>query len=77
MLHFIRVNQNVILATDLSPLHNTKAKAVTLQAWNGPERSRKLRFTDFMTKAHESCKVVSLTHRQALPPGITPGTHLC
>ena len=28
-----------------------KGKAVPLQAWSGPEGSRKLRFPDFMTKA--------------------------
>jgi len=28
-----------------------KGKAVPLQAWSGPEGSRKLRFPDFMTTA--------------------------
>jgi len=28
-----------------------KGKAVPLQAWTGPEGSRKLRFPDFMTTA--------------------------
>jgi hypothetical protein len=54
-----------------------KGKAVPLQAWSGPEGSRKLRFPDFMTKAQDSGKVVSLTHRPPLPPGNTPGTHFC
>jgi len=48
---------------------------VPLQAWSGPEGSRKLRFTDVMTTAQDGGKVVSLTHRQALPPGYAPGTH--
>ena len=52
-------------------------KAVPLQAWSGPEGSRKLRFPDFMTTAQDGCKVVSLTHRPPLPPGNAPGTHLC
>ena len=52
-----------------------KGKAVPLQAWGGPEGSRKLRFPDFMTKAQDGGKVVSLTHRPLLPPGNTPGTH--
>jgi len=52
-------------------------KAVPLQAWSGPEGSRKLRFPDFMTTAQEGGKVVSLTHRPPLPPGNTPGTHFC
>jgi hypothetical protein len=32
-----------------------KGKAVQLQAWSGPEGSRKLRFPDFMTMAKELC----------------------
>ena len=60
---------------------NTKyiknGKAVPLQAWSGPEGSRKLRFPDFMTTAQGGGKVVSLTHRPPLPPENTPGTHFC
>jgi hypothetical protein len=40
-----------------------KAKAVLLQAWSGPVRSRKLRFLDFMTTAQDGGKFVSPTHR--------------
>ena len=54
-----------------------KGKAVPLQAWSGPEGSRKLRFPDFMTTAQDGGKVVSLTHRPPLPPGSAPGTHFC
>ena len=54
-----------------------KGKAVQLQAWSGPEGSRKLRFPDFMTTAQDGGKVVSLTHRPPLTPGNTPGTHFC
>ena len=54
-----------------------KVKAVPLQAWSGPEGSRKLRFPDFMTTAQDGGKVVSLSHRPPLPPRNTPGTHLC
>jgi hypothetical protein len=54
-----------------------KGKAVPLQAWSGPEGSRKLRFPDFMTTAQDGGKVVSFTHRLHLPPGNTPGTHFC
>ena len=45
-----------------------KGKAVPLQAWSGPEGSRKLRFLDIMTTAQDGGKVVSLTHRPPLPP---------
>jgi hypothetical protein len=34
-----------------------KGKAVPLQAWTGPEASRKLRFPDFVTTAQDSGKV--------------------
>jgi hypothetical protein len=54
-----------------------KGKAVPLQAWSGPEGSRKLRFPDLMTTAQDGGKVVSLTHRPTLPPVKTPGTHFC
>jgi hypothetical protein len=53
-----------------------KGKSVPLQAWSGPEGSRKLRFPDFMTTAQGVGKVVSLTHWPHLPPG-NPGTHFC
>ena len=54
-----------------------KCKAVPLQAWSGPEGSRKLRLPDFMTTAQEGGNVVSLTRRPHLPPGNSPGTHFC
>jgi len=54
-----------------------KGKAVPLQAWTGPEGSRKLRFPDFVTVAQDGGKVVSLTHRPLLPPGNSPATHFC
>jgi hypothetical protein len=54
-----------------------KVKAVPLQAWRGPEGSRKLRSSDFMTTAQDGGKVVSLTHQLPLLPGNTTGTHFC
>ena len=54
-----------------------KGKSVPLQAWNGPEGSRKLRFPDYVTMTQDSGKAVSLTHRPLLPPGNAPGTHFC
>jgi hypothetical protein len=47
-----------------------KVKEVPLQAWSGLEGSTKLRFPDYMTKAHDGGKVVSLTHRPPLPQEI-------
>jgi len=48
--------------------HWDKGKAFPLQAWSGPEDSRKIRFPDFMTTVQDGGKVVSLTHRPSLPP---------
>jgi len=52
-----------------------KGKSVPLQAWSGPEGSRKLRSPDYVTMAQDGGKVVSLMHRPFLPPGNAPGTH--
>ena len=62
---------------ELLSIGKGKGKAVPLQAWSGPEGSRKLRFPDYMTTAQGGGKVVSLTHRPPLPPGNAPGTHFC
>jgi hypothetical protein len=45
-----------------------KGKAIPLQAWTGPEGSRRLRLPDFLRQsAHVGCKVVSPMHRLILP----------
>ena len=59
----------------LTEMNKGKGKAVPLQAWSGPEGSRKLRFQDFMKMAQDGGKVVSLTHWLPLTPGNTSGTH--
>jgi hypothetical protein len=56
---------------------NIKGKAVPLQAWCGPEGSRKLMFPEFLTTAQNGGEAVTLRHRPPLPPGNTPGTHFC
>jgi len=53
-----------------------KGKSVPLQAWSGPEGSRKFGIPDCVTAARDVGKV-SLTHRPPLPPGNAPGTHFC
>jgi hypothetical protein len=45
-----------------------RGKTAPLQAWSGPEISRKIRFTDFMTTEQDGGKVISLTRRPPLPP---------
>jgi hypothetical protein len=54
-----------------------KSEAIPLQAWSGPEGSRKLRFPDYMTTALDGGKVVNPKHRPPLPPEYAPGTHFC
>jgi hypothetical protein len=61
----------------LRGVHLNIVKAVPLQAWSGPEGSRKLKLVDFTTTAQDGGKIVSLTHRPPLPPGNTPGAHFC
>ena len=51
--------QNGCRYTDLCKKVNVK---VPLQAWSGPEGSRKLRFPDFMTTAQDGGKLVILNH---------------
>jgi len=67
------VSRHVKWTLFLSEFHETwiylvKSKSVPLQAWSGPEGSRKLRFLDFMTTAQDGGKVVSLTHRPLFTP---------
>jgi len=57
--------------------YSEKGKSVPLQAWSGPEGSRKLRFLDYMTTAQGGGKVVSLKPRSPLPPGNAPDIHFC
>ena len=54
-----------------------KGKAVPLEAWTGPEGSRKLWLPDYVTTAQDGGRVVSLRHRPPLPPVNAPGTHFC
>jgi len=59
------------------PQDGGKGKTVLLQAWSGPEGSRKLRFPDIMKTPQDDGKVSSLTHRPPLAVGNTSGTHFC
>jgi hypothetical protein len=62
-------NGNILYKSVVKNNYVSKGKAVPLQAWSGPEGSRKLRFPDFLTTAQGGGKVVSLMHRLLLPPG--------
>jgi hypothetical protein len=75
-IDIMQSNTNINICISKRPFY-IKGKAFLLQAWIGPEGSRKLRFPYFMTTAKDGGKVVSLTHRPPLPPVNTPGTHFC
>ena len=45
-----------------------RGKSVPLQAWSGPEGSRKLRFPDYVTMTQDGGKVVNLMHRPIFTP---------
>ena len=49
--------------SERDPVHlppSSKGKAVPLQAWTGPEGSRKLRFPDYVTKAQDGGRLSAL-----------------
>ena len=59
-------------------VQNRKGKSVSPTTGPScPEGSRKFMSPDYVTMAEDGGKVVSLTHWPLLPPGNTPGTHLC
>jgi hypothetical protein len=62
------LNTEAVFKLNIGHLEISKGKAVPFQAWSGPERSRKLRFPDFMTTVQDGGKFVSLMHRPTLPP---------
>jgi hypothetical protein len=47
MVQEFSLSTNMVVENDV----NKKGKAVPLQAWSGPDGSRKLRFPDYMTTA--------------------------
>jgi len=49
-----------------------KGKAVPLQAWIGPEGSRKLRYPDFVTMAHDGGRSSALRTGRLYPQEILP-----
>ena len=49
---------DVQTTTQVKLFYITIRKAVQLQAWSGPEGSRKLRFPHFMTTAQDDGKVI-------------------
>jgi hypothetical protein len=60
------------VALSITTKGNGKGKVFPLQAWTGPWGSGRLRLPDFYDFRHyEAGKVVTLTHRPSLPPGVS------
>ena len=51
-------------------IRSKEGKAVPLQAWTGPEGSRKLRFPDFMTTAQDGGRLSALRTGRFYPQEI-------
>jgi len=54
----------------VTAFHEGKGKAVPLQAWTGPEDSRKLRLPDFMTTAQDGGRLSALRTGRLYPQEI-------
>ena len=67
VLHKIVMLMKSVTVSNMACRRASSGRAVSLQAWSGPEGSRKLRFPDFVTTAQDGGKVVTLTHRPPLP----------
>jgi hypothetical protein len=52
-----------------------KGKAIPLQAWTGPEGSRRLRLPDFDNQHMKMVRLSALRTGHLYPPGNIPGTH--
>jgi hypothetical protein len=63
-VYLLRVVSKERLKTLFEVLLKVKVKQSRLQAWSGPEGSRKLRFPDFMTTAQDGGNVVNLTPKK-------------
>ena len=54
-----------------------KGKAIPVQAWTGPEGSRRLRLPDYMTLGMNVVRLSAPCTSHLYPPGNIPSTHFC
>jgi len=68
--HVGSLKNNYILYSEIFRSMAVKGKAVPLQAWTGPEGSRKLRFPDFVTTAQDEGRLSTLGTGRLYPQEI-------
>ena len=56
---------------------NSKGKTFPLQAWTGPEGSRRLKLPNFKTWHMKVVRLSALRTSRLYPPGNTPGSRFC
>ena len=66
--HLFREAEQNVSVIGLSA--SSKGKAVPLQAWTGPEGSRKLRFPYYVTTAQDGCRLSALCTGRLYPQEI-------
>jgi len=67
--HTLRI-RNIYCLSTVTIFAKYKGKAVPLQAWTGPEVSRKLRFPDFVTTAQDDGRLSALRTGRLYPKEI-------
>jgi len=55
----------------------SEVKAISLQAWTGPEGSRRLRLPDFKARHMRMISLSALSTGRLYTPRNIPGTHFC
>jgi len=62
-----KLHMNGSIKSHSMPICMVKGKAVPLQAWTGPEGSRKLRFPDFVIKTQDGGRLSALRTGRLYP----------
>jgi hypothetical protein len=71
-----RINRRLFCGNSISLLRGN-GKAIPLQAWTGPEGSRRLRLPDFMSQHMKVLRLSATWTCRLSCPGNIPGIHFC